>query len=609
MKWRDELKWTLPLAAVCFVVFANSLFGDFVYDDFRQIVRNPLIQDNSLFWKALTSDVWAFKGDGTQVASNYWRPTFTLWHIINYRLFGLEPFGWHITNVLLHAGVSVLIFGLLRRWAFAATAAFSVALIFAVHPVHVESIAWISGSPDLLFSLAFLGSLWFAGTYSETRSGKHLAISLVLYAIALGAKEIGIFCLPIYYFVLVGDQENKPGRKRFQIPLLMFGSVAAAYFLIRFAVLGAVSHPPEDALGLTEAIFSVPAMFAFYLRQIFFPYWLGANYPLESVSQIGAVNFLVPLAISLAALGAMLYFARIQPRARLAVAIFLLPLLPAMNGTAFIPEQLVHDRYLYLPLLGVLILLVILAEKYLKERNLLFMAAAIGLVLSLQTFLYNRAWKSDFSLWEHTAAIDESSFTQMQYGNELLQVRRYDEAIRALTASIEKRPTARAYLVRGRAYLLQQRYADAEADLATIMAYPLERIEAYALYQAYETLGVTYSEQRKLENAAVMFREARKKLPIYSASLTANLAVVLYQSGRKSEALKELESVRQQARREMLPASKQVFLRLGMLYAEMGRKEEARRDLQEFLQLTSAMAGDPTANDRKQAASLLEKLR
>ncbi len=98
MKFRDEWKWFALIAASCVVVYANSLSGSFVYDDLRQIVRNPLIQDNGLFWKALSSDVWAFKGDGTAAASNYWRPTFTLWNIINFRLFGIDPFGWHVTN-------------------------------------------------------------------------------------------------------------------------------------------------------------------------------------------------------------------------------------------------------------------------------------------------------------------------------------------------------------------------------------------------------------------------------------------------------------------------------------------------------------------------------
>ncbi len=92
-KDRRNLILAIVLVAVSFAVFANTLGGEFVYDDLRQIVRNPLIQDSELFGKALTSDVWAFKGDGEYTASNYWRPTFTAYHILNFQLFGLNPFG------------------------------------------------------------------------------------------------------------------------------------------------------------------------------------------------------------------------------------------------------------------------------------------------------------------------------------------------------------------------------------------------------------------------------------------------------------------------------------------------------------------------------------
>src|SRR5204863_1586810 len=107
----------------------------------------------------------------------------------------------------------LMAYALLRRWAFSAAAAFTIALIFAVHPVHVESVAWIAGSPDLLFSLAFLGSLWFATSYRESRSNNHLMLTALLYAVALGAKEIGIVCLPIYYFVLIENPREEKKKK------------------------------------------------------------------------------------------------------------------------------------------------------------------------------------------------------------------------------------------------------------------------------------------------------------------------------------------------------------------------------------------------------------
>ncbi|MBK8465640.1 MAG: hypothetical protein IPL32_07390 [Chloracidobacterium sp.] len=605
---KSDFKWIIPIAIVCLVVFANSVGGGFVYDDNRQILRNTLIQDNSLLWKALTSDVWAFKGDGSIAASNYWRPTFTLWHIINFRLFGTSPLGWHITNIVLHSGVCVMAYAMLRRWAFSAMTAFAIVIIFAVHPVHTESVAWISGSPDLLFSLAFLASLWFAQSYAETNKNSNLFIAILLYAAALGAKEIGIICLPIYYLVFIGAENKKKKRIDAQTPLLAFATIAIVYFLMRWGVLGAISHPPDDAVGIGNAVMSIPAIFAFYLKQIFFPYPIAVNYPLEPVSQIGAENFFIPLVVTAATLTALFYLVRSHTRGKLAAAIFLLPLIPAMNATAFISDQMVHDRYLYLPLLGMLMLIVPFAVKFLDERYVMAACVAISILLSVQTFMYNRAWENDLTLWSWTSSIDNSTFTSMQYGNALAEVNRNEESINAYTAAIEKRPLPRGFIGRGRVYLKTRQYAKAQADLEAAANFPREQVEAYALYQAYEALGLAYSEQKKYQEAVQSFSEARIKLPIYAAALTNDLAVILYQSGQKDAALTELENGRDQARKELLPESKDVFLRLGMLYQEMGRKDDARTALNEYMDLTASIKDKKTTASRAQATKLLDSL-
>src|ERR1043166_1509055 len=598
---KSDIKWIVPILLVCAVVFADGLSGGFVYDDNRQILRNTLIQDNSLLWRALTSDVWAFKGDGSQAASNYWRPTFTLWHIINFRLFGLKPLGWHITNLVLHSGVCVMAYALLRRWAFSAMTAFAIVIIFAVHPVHVESVTWVSGSPDLLFSLAFLSSLWFAQSYAETAKNRSLLFSVLLYAVALGAKEIGIICLPIYYLVLTGAESKKKKRIDAQTPLLAFGTVALLYFVLRWAVLGAVSRPPDDAVDLGKALMSIPEIFAFYLKQIFYPNPIAVNYPFEPVSQLGATNFFIPLIVSLAALAAVFYLAKISSRGRLAAALFLLPLIPAMNATAFISEQMVHDRYLYLPLLGALMLIVPFAAKLINEKQILAAAVAVSVLLCLQTVRYNPAWENDLTLWSWTEKVDDSAFTSMQYGNALAEANRNDEALNAYTTAIEKKPVPRGYIGRGRIYLKIKQYDKAQSDLEAAANFPREQIEAYALYQAFEALGLAYSEQRKFAEAVQNFTDARAKLPIYGAALTQDLAIVLYQSGQKDAALRELENGRDQARKELLPESKDVFLRLGMLCQEMGRKDDARTALQEYLDQTASFKDKESTKGRTQA--------
>lgn len=609
MKLSDEWKWLLLLAAVCALVYANSLTGTFVYDDLRQVLRNPLVQDNSMIWRALTSDVWAFKGDGSAAASNYWRPTFTAWHIINYRLFGANPVGWHVTNLLLHSSVCLLIFALLRRWAFSAATAFTIALIFCIHPVHVESVAWISGSPDLLFALAFLGSLWFASAYAETGKVNFFIVSAILYAVALGAKEIGILCLPIYYLAITASPVKPKEPVDAKMATLALGSLAVIYFMVRWSIIGAISRAPDDAVGFAGALLSIPSMFAFYLRQIFFPVWMGANYPLEPVGQIGFENFVLPLIVSIAAVGAVVYLAKTVDKGRLAAAIFLLPLLPAMNATAFIPEQIVHDRYLYLPLLGSLMLVVPFAAKLISERNVLIAGVLISAALGFQTVRYNRAWANDLALWSWTSTIDNSSFTAMQLGDELAEQQRYDEAVKAFSSSIAKRLTVRGYLGRGRVFAEMHKYADAERDLKSVFQFPPGAAEAYALYQAYEALGLTYAAQGNYAAALDCFTEARDRLPIYHAALSVDLAIVLYQAGKKDQAMQELENARVQARKEMLPESKAVFLRLGMLYAEAGRKDDARSNLREYLSLTKTYNDKVTLDERQQAGKMLDSMK
>ena len=630
----NNKNWILPaiIAAVAFAVFANSLTGDFVYDDARQIVRNPLIQDNSLIGKALTSDVWAFKGDGTLAASNYWRPTFTAFHILNFRLFGAEPFGWHFLNLLLHAGICALIFLLLRRWDLSPYLSFAVALIFAVHPVHVESVAWISGSPDLLFGAAFLGSLWFADKWAAERSGSfNLLIALVLYALALGAKEVAMLCFPVYFLIFSYRQnavveteerskieQTKSGRKTSIFnATLIFGVLAVVYFFIRWAVLGRISQPAEEAVGFYNAVLSVPSVFVFYLKQIIFPITIGTNYALRPVETIDFFNFILPLFISAAAIVLFYLLARRSFVQKAGFALFILPLLPTMNITAYVPEQIVHDRYLYLPLLGFLLMLFPYVAEILKrsmpekaETGLLILGILASVPLSFQTFVNNQIWKTELALWEHNVKVDSSSsFNFMQYGTALMHAGKYAEALEAFNRSLDNRQTALGLMGRARANIYLDNYEEAVWDLQTVVEMPNEDLNAYTLYQTYETLALALSQNGKNDRAEEILREARKRLPIYHAALTEKLVIVLYQQNRKTEALKELEDAQTQARRELLPESKTIFMRLGMLYAEAGQKDKAREALQEFLNVSNQTNDANTLQNRRKTAEMLKQLK
>jgi tetratricopeptide (TPR) repeat protein len=617
MTLKHEMKWLILIAVVTIGVFANSLGGEFVYDDRRQIVSNALIQTPSLYGKALSNDVWAFKGDGTIAASNYWRPTFTAWCIINFAIFGLDTSGWHFTNLLLQIVVCLLAFLLLLRWGAPRPLALAITVIFAVHPVHTESVAWISGSPDLLFGLFLLASFWFAENAREggkTRS-KSLVLAVLCYVLALGAKEVALLCFPAYYLVFNRERdkdlpkEKSSGFNQFAL----FAGLAVIFFLSRWMVLGQIARPAEGAVGIVNSLISAPAVFVFYLRQIVFPFWVGINYPLRPVEQIGLMSFFVPLLVSVAVSAALLFLERRSFLQKVGFALFILPLLSVFNLSAFPPDQIVHDRYLYLPLLGFLMVVVpfvyqALGEK--AEKYLPVLAVIVSIPLAVQTFIYNGAWHNELRLWHHAVRIDPlSAINWSQLGSAYEELDRTDDAIGAFTRALEIRPTAISRIGRAQSLVKKGRLDEAIADLQIATSTSSGNIDAYTLYQGYEGLALVYQQKNMLDKPEKVLKDGRTRLPIYRAALTEKLAVILYLQNRKSEALSELESMKAQARIELLPASKAVFLRLGMLYAELERKDEARASLHEYLALTASAQDKQTPGERKQAEELLRKLK
>ncbi len=613
-------KYVIIAVLICVnvVIYTNSLYGDFVYDDNRQIIRNPLIQDPSLYRKALVSDVWAFKGDGTIAASNYWRPTFTFLNILAFQGFGLNPVGWHLLNILLHIGVCLLAFSLLCRWGASTAVAFACSLIFAVHPLHVESVSWIAGSPDLLFSLFLLSSIWFAGNYSRKKNVFDLVLAILFYSFSLGSKEVAILCFPIFWFVYAFENKDsdvnfRSGAIKFIIP---FAAIAILYFVFRWMILGQISLPVDGAVGFYSAILSVPSVFLFYVKQMLLPITLGVNYDLRPLVSIDFLRVILPTIVSILIITAFFLISKRSWVQSFGALLFILPLLLVLNLTAFDAEQLVHDRYLYLPLLGFLIVIFIFLEGVFKsysienaERIVVAIAIIAAIPLGAKTFAQNQVWKNEVALWKNATTVDgSSSHNWMQLGSALSNVGELQKSVEAYNNSLDIKISALALMGRARGNLQLKRLEEAVWDLKTVTEMKNENSNAYTLYQTYEALAIAYSEQGKLESAGKTIEEARKRLPIYYAALTEKLAIINYQMGEKDKALAELEGAKTQAKVELLPESKLIFLRLGMLYAERGNKDKSLEALQDYLKLTSSMRDERTLADRKQAVETLKKL-
>jgi tetratricopeptide (TPR) repeat protein len=638
------------LAVLTFAVFANVLDGDFIYDDTRQILQNPVVRDRGQLWTAFTTDVWAFKSGGTETVSDYWRPIFVLWLVINERLFGLEnTAGWHLANVLLHIATAVLAYIFLHRLKISRPITTAVVLVFLLHPTHVETVSWISGSPDLLMALPILGACLLLVVHKETAGSKPYLGALLLFTVALLAKEAAVlFPLLVFLFYLLRPSDNskfdlknvlEAGRRT--LPFLL---IAALYLAARAAILGQLFTERPWQQPLINILLTLPSMMDFYLRQTVFPLQLGPSYPIRIISPDGITlqNFWLPLLVTIITLAVLFWLVRRAWVKQLGLAFFLLFLLPSFNVNAFHPEHLVHDRYLYLPLLGFLIIAVLALDRALSKLTgrsplpvgkplqlgvlTLLVTAVLCLPLALQTVRYNTAWKSDLALWERGVQSDPTSILNTYlYGYHLFRDGQLEAAETEMDKVIESRPLTGPYytylhavearLERADIAARQGRTEQARQDLEVVIALsPADiddesRADLDAQQQrAFERLALSYMQEEDGETAVMILENARRQLPQLACTFTTNLAVTLYLSGQKERALSELESVQDRVELEYTPLCKMSLFYLGQLYLELGQTAKARTSFIEFLAASDTFYDSQTVNLREQTNQILGQI-
>ena len=394
-----------------------------------------------------------------------------------------------------------------------------------------------------------------------------------------------------------------------------FGVVVVLFLIARYFVLGEMQMELAGRPGYASLLLTAPSILVFYLRQTLFPAWIGPTYPLRVVdpAAIGLTDFWLPLVVLGLASLATWRLVRNEPLRQLGLLLFVLPLLPALNINAFLPEELVHDRYLHLPLLGALMVLVPAATSGLSRafpkrrsaarRAVYGIAVVCSLVLGVRTATTIPDWHDNLSLWSASVEADPgSSAAWAAYGTELHKAGRLDEARVAMDRAVAIRPLTNAYMGRADVALLQNRYEDAERDLLRILS------DHDDYFRAYERLAIVYQGQRRLSDAEQTLRTARQKLPYRRAELTAMLATVLYQAGRRDDALSELEAALRYVPDEGRVGAKDVHLRLGLLYAEQGRVAEAAAALGDFLDATERYTGPQLSQRRELARRTLDGL-
>ena len=360
----------LPLLGlVTFVVYSGSLSFDFVWDDWSQIVNSPIIRSWSNLPRAFGSDLW-YHVARHQV---YYRPLFVAWSMLNYTLFGLRPWGWHLGAVLLHVGALAAVFWLARRLELKYWTAALAALIFALHPIHIEPVTWISAASDTMVTifaaLAFVAFL--NGRDSERNSERNSErkkrtawwiASLVLLSCALLTKEMAVvFSALVGIYAWLHPAEKRAlgrrvlGAAREAAPYVV---VTLAYVLLRKHALPHATAQFDPNHGIIDMARTLPLVLSIYLRQLFVPVGITGLYYTPYVTSAILSQVVAPALLLGTALVGLWYWNRREGNSIVGFAglWLLVGLAPALYLRNFGNGDFVRDRYMYFPSIGFAIL-------------------------------------------------------------------------------------------------------------------------------------------------------------------------------------------------------------------------------------------------------------
>ncbi len=582
----SESRILFLIIAATVLVYANSLSGGFVYDDTKQIVGNPHLHSWSNAFRAFTSDVWSFQREtlSTDISPAYYRPLFTAYLTLNYKLFGLWEPGWHLMNLLVHVAVTVAVYFLLKRLSGNHLVAALASMIFGLHTAHVESISWISGIPDPLAALFYVPSLLWYVRYREEGRAKWLTASVVAFGLAILCKETPLV-LPLVLCVWELTRQTsrpRPALRLKQIVLHMvpYAVVAAAYLTLRFSILGRINwlHPfasqvPDSAIWMT-----VPYVFVNYLKHLIAPFHLSLIYGTSFVTSAADPRFLLPVGI-LAGLGVILWIYRkkLSPELWMGIIMMVAPLLPVLNLRVFHYEHMIQDRYLYLPSIGFCYLIAILILRLTRKRASLAVAVSVVVLLAIgaSTVLQNRVWHDSVALWKRAVYYAPDSWsTHYNLGLAYLGLKQYETARVELLEARRLQPNQAKVL--NNLALAQAALADTAGATANLKA-------ALALdpglLEAHNNLGTILYEKGDYASAKGEFSIVLKRDPS-SSSARFNLARTLAAMSDHAGAIREYEALLAREANDVA-----AIYQLGLSYAAMGRKAEAITQLGRALQM------------------------
>ena len=443
---KNDHKLLVPTLIVftVFAVYLNTMENSFHYDDYHSIVGNPYIRH--------LSNIPGFFKDASMFSSSpdmvMYRPVLLTSYVISYMLGGYEMWGWHLLNIIIHA-LNALLFYYFSRRHMGRTVAFTMAVVFAVHPFCAEPVNYISSRSSLLAATFFISSMLAYTCYFSSERKPFFALSLLLFFAGMLTKE-PVIVLPgvlIFHDLLLSKADAEDATTRlvaFFKRILPFAVLAGVYILIRRAFL--LPTLPSSHIDRTvwENLLVQSEVMSMYFKHFFIPVGYSGAYEFNvagfSYGKMIGIVLISGLAVS------AFIASRNMPLFSIGVLWFFLSILPE---TLWPLNLIAADRRMYLPFMGILISIGALVDTILDaEDNLPTVApgiCAVFIVFSLAflTVDRNRDWSSGLTFWaDAVSKCPESAVAYDSYGHYLASNAEHERALRAFRIAVYKNPNS-----------------------------------------------------------------------------------------------------------------------------------------------------------------------
>jgi len=583
-----SISWWQPalvglLALLCFVQTAG--YG-FVWDDTEQIVANSRIRSFANVPTAFQEDFWAFYG--SRIHGHYFRPLQTVSYMIAYAFGGLSPAPYHWLNIILHVLASLACFWAGWELFHSPVICLWGGLLFAAHPMHTESVAWIAGITDLGCALFYFAAL--AAWRRSDRAARPLfwmALSALGFFAALLFKETAVtFPAAAIASDFVPDENNArgaPGARWGRWAILAV--VLVLYVALRMQALGALTGISRSIpIGPVDRILTTAFLLGFYLWKLALPVWQNAYYVFLPASRL-PLSVLAPPILFLLLYCLAAWRVRINRKLLYLAGWVIVALAPVLSIES-VGQNVFAERYLYIPSLGFCLLLPAVAESFLSARawaRTRTVVATLVAAFALLSFIRNPVWKDNESLYSRTIAASPDAammhqnlgIIRYQRGDRLASEQQFEAALEAESRAYIRSPRDRYNALIGLSTL--------DLDAGRLGQAWQRAGEARSINpdweEAYRVLGTIRSrESRDAEAEALLSRAVALKPSDVVARV--NLGSVLLFLRKPLEAESQFR-----AALEYDPESAQAHLGAAMSSLQLGRRAEALAQVKEALRI------------------------